>query len=87
MIVYGRGGVPDYTGVIVRDEGMCGKPRLAKQGRCDGVAPYCRIYQQFALLPCCLSAWRQGELSAPLKRSPPIVSAARPIRKRKMQRQ
>ena len=43
MIVYGRGGVPDYTGVIVRDEGMCGKPRLAKQGRCDGVAPYCRI--------------------------------------------
>ena len=87
MIVYGRGGVLDYTGVTVWDDGTCGKPRLAKQGRCDGVAPYCRIYQQFALLPCCLSAWRQGELSAPLQRPPPIVSAARPIRKREMQRQ
>lgn len=39
-------------GHVVRDEGTRGKPRLAKQGRCDGVAPYCRIYQQFA---CCLA--------------------------------
>ena len=43
MIVYGRGGVLDYTGVTVWDDGTCGKPRLAKQGRCDGAAPYCRI--------------------------------------------
>ena len=36
----------------------------------------------YALLS--FSAWHQGELSAPLQRPPPIVSAARPIRKRNL---